>query len=119
MEEIKNQETEKEETVEAGSIVYPLQASVADTPVVTADMLKYFYEKKEVLQIKGTGYLLKIDGNQIRNYANELITRIEFQEEAEGITFILNEGKDLCGAGAVIVILLVLYVGMKKRYWFW
>ena len=177
----KEQATEKEETVEAGGIVYPLQTSVADTPIVTEDMLKYFYEKKEVLQIKGTGYLLKIDGNQIRNYANELITKIEFQEEAGGTIFILNEGKDLCGAvtlslenvqgrylylyneskekyeiietenmseltlttagkyliteksitapewnvyvaagaGAAIVILLVLYVGMKKRYWFW
>ena len=37
--------------------------------------------------------LLKIDGNQIRNYANELITKNEFQEEAGGTTFILNEEK--------------------------
>lgn len=177
----KEQMMEEEEIVEVESIVYPLQTSTVNTPVVTQDMLKYYYEKKEILSVQGEGYLLKINGNQIQNYANELVTRIEFQEEEEGVSFILNEGRTLCGpvmllledaqgcylylyneskkkyeiietenmseltittagkyliteksitipewnicvitgTGTVIVILLVLYVGIKKKYWFW
>lgn len=177
----KEQAAEEEETMETQSIVYPLQTSAAETPIVTRDMLKYYYEKKEILSVQGDGYLLKIDGNQIKNYANELVTGLEFQEETEGTSFILNEGKALCGvvtlsmeevrgrylylynesrekyekietasmseltlttagkyliteeritgpewnryvvwaAGAVIVILFAVYVGIKKKYWFW
>ena len=171
-----------EETVDQEkSIVYPLKINTEEVPVITEDMLKYIYEQKKVMEISGMGYLLKIDGNNIRNYANEMNTKIVFQQEAEGISFILNEGKGLCGEielllrdytgkylylynetkeryemieteniselrlttagkylitekrlpvfewnkdmvvgmGIGVVILAVIYVLMKKRYWFW
>lgn len=45
-----------------------------------------------------------------------MITRIEFQEEEGGISFILNEGKDLCGAVIISLNDIVGNRGFGMKY---
>lgn len=152
-------------------------------PVITTDMLRYFYEQNEILTVYGNGYTIKIDGKKIENWDNELYTKLEFVKEERGISFELNRSKRMCGevtiqfdedtlsgkyvylynkskgkyellqekditlmeldtegkylvtekklssgrislvafivAVVFVVILLVVYIATKKRYWFW
>lgn len=152
-------------------------------PVITSDMLRYFYEHNEVLTVYGSGYTMKIDGEKIKNWENELYTGLVLKDELQGISFELNRSKRLCGAvtiqfdeetvsgnylylynvskgqyellqqkdinlmeldtegrylitetklsagkvkivfliimSAFIIVLLGVYIVLKKRYWFW
>lgn len=66
-------------------------------PVISSKMLKYFYENEKVLTVKGEGYTIFLDGEDIVNVQNELNTIISFQQMEEGISFVINEGHKLCG----------------------
>ena len=184
---VNTEETEgKKESGEYGQTIeekYENVITAKDYPVVTSDMLRYFYEQKEVLTVYGTGYIIKIDGEKIKNWDNELYTQLDLKEEEQGISFELNRSKKLCGAVtvqfdddaisgkyvylyniskgkyeqlqeqnvklmkldtegkylitdkklsthkikivifitalALIIILTVVYIVIKKRYWFW
>ena len=86
---IKNQKQEGQ--------IFPDQVSTKEYPVITTEMLKYFYEKEKVLTIKGAGYTIYLDGKDIVNFENELNTKLLFEEEGNGFTFVVNEEKKLCG----------------------
>ena len=76
---------------------YPLEVSVDAYEVISQDMLKYIYQNKETLTIKGPNYTIRINGEDIVNYHNEFYTGLDFKQEEKGISFVLNEGNNLCG----------------------
>lgn len=184
-----NQRTVKEDSNTIDSEVttddvamYPLAVTVNEFPNIDSDMLKYYYETKQTLSISGDGYELIINGNQIKNYNNELITDIALQHTDDGLSFVINNGKELCGeivlklenttnmqqlylynsgnnkyqeirrdkdgywtltsageylvseenphnasipwwgialAGGIILVCIIIYILVKKQYWFW
>lgn len=176
-----NQEQKQEN--QQDNVQYENEMYVEDCLLVTADMLKYFYTRNENLTVYGNGYVIKIVGNQIKNWENELYTNIEIKREKQGIAFDLNRCKKICGpvtiqfdenvvsgkyvylyntskgkyellkgqdtaalqldtegsylitkkklpdgkgsivvlivAGIVVIIMLGVYIAVKKQYWFW
>lgn len=80
------------------SVRYKNEIYVENCLLVTEDMLKYFYTQNENLTVYGNGYIIKIVGNQIKNWENELYTNIELKEEKQGTTFELNRSKKICGS---------------------
>ncbi len=149
---------------------------------LTKDELKYLYTQKEKVCINGTDYCLILDGKDIVNYENELLTTLECKVNEIGKELILNKGNSLPGKvtlqiddisdykymylynsvkdtyeriqnedmqeitvstagkylltnklldksmvvwcylvafGGIIVILSVVYIVIKKKYWFW
>lgn len=156
--------------------------TVAACPVVDSDMLQYLYTNKKDLYIEAADYVLKVRGESITNFNNEVRTDIGLKTEQGAISFTLNEEMELCGtvsvciydvdeykylylynettgkydlikkdnlseidvttpgkylltkqvvsnvdvpwrwigiSGLVILVLLVVYICLKKRYWFW
>lgn len=178
-----DEKQEQNQDNEQDNVQYENEMYVENCLLVTADMLKYFYTQNENLTVYGNGYVIKIVGNQIKNWENELYTNIEFKEEKQGITFELNRSKKICGpvtmqfdenvvsgkyvylyntskgkyellkgqdttalqldtegrylitdkklsdgkasmavlivAGIVVIIMLGVYIAVKKQYWFW
>lgn len=162
---------------------YENEIYVEDCPLIDSDMLKYFYENNENLTVYGSGYTMKVNGGQIKNWDNELYTNLELKEEKQGTSFELNRCKNICGtvfiqfdkevlsgnyvylyntskkkyellkgqnasamqldtegkylvtekklpgsrggpvilmtAAILVIILLGVYVAVKKKYWFW
>lgn len=93
--------TEKENTdnSEGGmeEIEYPEEVTTEEYQVISSEMLRYFYENKKILTIKGDGYTIYMDGKDIVNYENQLETELLFQEENKGFAMVVNQGKKLCG----------------------
>ena len=93
--------TEKENTDETDDgtegTEFPEEVTSEEYPVISSEMLRYFYENKKVLTIKGEGYTIYMDGKDIVNYDNELQTELLFREENNGFAMTVNEGKKLCG----------------------
>lgn len=178
-EEEQEQKQEKQQSI----VKYENEIEVRDYPLITADMLKYFYTQNENLTVYGSGYVIKLVGSEIQNWENELYTNIEWKEEKQGIAFDLNRCKKICGpitiqfdenvvsgkyvylyntskgkyellkgqdttalqldtegrylitdkklsdgkasmavlivAGIVVIIMLGVYIAVKKQYWFW
>lgn len=117
-EEPKQQADAKTEQAEYGT-----EVSVKDCPLVSADMLRYFYENGKILTVHGDGYLLQIDGKDISNWSNELYTEIEFQEEEMGTSFCINREQNICGRitlqleeKTVSGEYLYLYNASKEKY---
>lgn len=125
---IVNKEGVKEEKKEQvstykGAEKFPDNINSKNCPVVSADMLRYFYESKEVLTVHGDGYLMEIDGKDISNWENELYTEIEFKKEEQGTVFYMNRDKNICGMitlqldeDTVTGNYLYLYNASKGRY---
>lgn len=93
------------------------------TPIITKDMLKCIYVQGEIITIYGSGYTMQIDGKQIINWENELLTNLEFKEEKDGISFNLNNDKKLCGnihiqfeEDTISGKYIYLYNPSKKKY---
>ena len=76
---------------------FPEDVKVAKYAVVSAEMLKYFYDNQKKLTIHGDGYTMYLDGKDIVNYKNELKTVVQFQKEENGTSFVVNGGNKLCG----------------------
>ncbi len=76
---------------------FPEEVMSEKYPVISSEMLRYFYENKKILTIKGEGYTIYMDGKDIVNYENELQTELLFQEQNNGFTMVVNQGKKLCG----------------------
>lgn len=68
-----------------------------DCSLITADMLRYYYENQLILTIYGDGYSMQIDGKKLHNWNNEMYTGIQFVLEREGTSFIVNQGNNICG----------------------
>lgn len=92
-EEEQEQKQEKQQSI----VKYENEIEVKDYPLITADMLKYFYTQNENLTVYGSGYVIKLVGSEIQNWENELYTNIEWKEEKQGIAFDLNRCKKICG----------------------
>ena len=76
---------------------FPDTVNVKEYPVISTQMLKYFYEKEKVLTIQGEDYTIFLDGKDIVNFENELKTELTSQDEENGFTLIINDSKKLCG----------------------
>lgn len=74
-----------------------IQIEAEEYKVITKSVLKNLYEKKAVLVISGSDYTITLKGNDIINYENELNTMIEFTNELNGKSFVLNENNNLPG----------------------
>lgn len=116
----KEKKSEKEQKSESG-VTFPSEVSVQEYPVITKEMLHYFYQEKEILTVTGDGYTLLINGADIVNEDNELRTSLQWKKEKEGISFQINDGENLCGAITVKLEAkegkyLYLYNTQKKRY---
>lgn len=92
-----NTKKEKESENQNTSIEFLEKMDVFETPVITSEMLNYFYRTNKTLSVHGAGYTILICGEDIVNDKNELLTQILFHEEEEGTVFEINEGKELCG----------------------
>lgn len=157
----------------------------ADIPRITSQMLDALRRTGKQMSITGEGYILTIDGADIRNTQNEIDTAVTFAPSTteNGVEFTLNGGSAmpctvsltvtganagytrlylyneatgqwqylnsyadsvvttdtagrylltndtltfihmnlyvLAAAGAVLVAIVVVYIAVKKRYWFW
>lgn len=108
--------TTKEENLLQDSEKYeealPEIINAKDYPVLTSNMLKYLYQNKKSITIKGQDYTIYLKGEDIVNTENELIT----QKKISG----LQIKKSLVGGGCILVLVLAdIYIGVKRQYWFW
>ena len=97
-----NEENEELDDVSKSEISYDNTVNASDVTRIDTNMLKYFYDKKTKLLVVGDGYSILLDGKDIVNYQNELITDIELSSEANSkgikeISFVINKGNPLCG----------------------
>lgn len=116
----KPQETKPEEILES-EVVYPQTILASENSVVDVEMLKYLYETKQVLKIVGEGYTIEIDGADIVNYNNQIYTDIALKQEKDTASFVINQGKELCGAITLHLEeptgnYLYLYNNAKEKY---
>lgn len=105
------------------SFTYPKEFTVSEYKLLTADMLKYYYDNDICVKVDGEEYGIYFRGRDIINYNNELSTDIEFIREKEGISFVLNNGQNLCGAVTLNLQDIItkekhiyLYNESKKKY---
>ncbi len=89
-----NDEHSKSDNSEAQ---YNYEVHANDTKAVTSELLSNLYYEKQALSIKGDGYKIVVDGKDIVNYDNELLTDIELKKEGNNTTFVINDNKPLCG----------------------
>ncbi|TYQ17860.1 UNVERIFIED_CONTAM: Bacterial surface proteins containing Ig-like domains [Acetivibrio alkalicellulosi] len=95
-----------------------------DFSVVSSDLLKHIYETKGQLIVEGDKYKINLNGNNVVNFNNEVLTDIEYREENEGISIYINEGKNLPGKVTIFMIddkfqdykYLYLYNEVKNKY---
>lgn len=111
------------EKSEKASHCFPDEVSAEEYPVITKEMLKYFYEEEKVLTIKGDGYIIYLDGKEIVNFENELKTGLLFEQEENGFTLVVNNEKKLCGRLTIDISekitkekYLYLYNSEKEKY---
>ena len=101
--------------------VYEDKVLASEQQIIDSEMLSYFYETKQLLTIIGEGYIIEIDGKDIVNYKNEFYTDISLVRENGSLSFILNDGKELCGEITLYIEetegkYLYLYNESRKRY---
>ena len=156
-----------------------------DVPVITSPMLDALRRTGKSMSVTGEGYILTVNGADIRNTQNEIDTAVAFAPSTSenGVEFTLNAGRSmpctvsltvtgdnaqytrlylyneatgqwqylnsyadsvvttdtagrylltndtltfihmniyaLAAAGVVLVAIVVVYIAVKKRYWFW
>lgn len=76
---------------------FPEEVDTQKYAVISKEMLKYYYQNKKMLTVRGDGYTIYVDGQDIVNYENELKTLLLFQTEEKGTSFVVNAGNHLCG----------------------
>ena len=182
-EDTKTEEVPDETPDSNVTVKFDNELNVKDHPVITSEMLKYYYENNENITIYGNGYTIKLKGSDIRNWENELYTVLDLIRDNYGFSFELNNNQDICGPvtvqfdenelsgkyvylynsskdkyellkekdvyvleldtpgkyliaehklstgkfklifiavfGLILLILLGVYIGVKKQYWFW
>ncbi len=80
-----------------GNRNFPEEVTTEEYPMISKEILKYFYENEKVLTIKGDGYIIYLDGKDIVNFENELKTQLVFEKVENGFTFVINDENKLCG----------------------
>lgn len=105
----------KETTINYSDVVYASEFTKIDS-----EMLKYLYSNTSSLLIVGDGYSISVNGKDIVNYLNELVTDIQLHsdtklnnksdKDTDGISFVVNNGEALCGD-------ITLYLdGVRGKY---
>ena len=79
------------------SVTYDNELDADEYAVISSEMLKYYYENNDNITIYGNGYKIKLNGDDIRNWENELYTDIELIQDKDGTSFIINKDNALCG----------------------
>ena len=76
------------------SSMVPVLLHQADAPTITSEMLDALRRTGKTLSVTGEGYVLTIDGGDIRNTQNTVDTAVTFAPSAEenGLEFTLNPG---------------------------
>ena len=93
-----SESTEKtKEISQKGEPTIPNSVSAQEYSSVSSDILQQLYNSKTTLCVTGDGYTLKIDGNDIKNTNNPIKTDIYLTKTEDGLSFALNDGKNLCG----------------------
>jgi hypothetical protein len=97
--------------------------TVADYPALTPEMIEAIYAADASVEVAGAGYTMRISGGDIVNTGNELATGITFSENADGVEFLLNRGRNLPGRvrlgitdGELPEKYVYLYSNTKKKY---
>lgn len=81
--------------IEAGEGI--IRVRQHDLPLVTSNILKALYAERSTLIVECPAYTLTIVGERIVNEQNELLTSISFQNNADSVEFVLNQGDRLPG----------------------
>ncbi|MDR1800606.1 MAG: Ig-like domain-containing protein [Lachnospiraceae bacterium] len=93
-----------------------------ELPVITESLLKLLYEKDITLCVDYQDYIVSINGKDIKNVENSLNTFIEFNIENGGLSFVVNNEKNLPGKVEIEIHFseeypyLYLYNKTKGRY---
>lgn len=98
-----------------------ININTSNFEIITKSILKKLYEKKAILSIEGEGYTIVINGKDIVNYENELITLLNFNEEKKGTSFVLNSNNNLPGKITIElnnkqIKYIYLYNNSKEKY---
>ena len=98
-----------------------LQIVASKTKIISKELLQYLYDTKGLLQVEGEGYYYIIDGNNIVNTHNEMLTDIFLKKDGDSTRFFLNQGKELCGEVTLYIDdfkgeYLYLYSKSKDKY---
>lgn len=92
---------------EAEEKAYEYVILATEEEKIAKEVLVRLYKAGGALKIEGEGYAIEIKAADIVNYNNELLTDISLKVKEEETSFILNKGKDLCGA-------ITLYIDKPK-----
>lgn len=114
---------EAHETAAASAIdnKYLDNINAGEINIVNTDTLKKLYSSNQQLCVVGEGYKIKIDGEKIVNYENELLTDIELSKNEKCTYFVINQGEKLCGEITLCLDepdgkYLYLYNETKQKY---
>ncbi len=115
-EQVASADINGEDKKEYKGVIYASEQKIIDS-----EMLSYLYEAKQIMKIIGDGYIIEIDGKDIVNDKNEFYTDIALEKQSDKMCFLLNGGKELCGAVTLYLEepngnYLYLYNPSKEKY---
>ncbi len=116
------EETEKEKSYKKAKKEqsYPEVVLASEYPVISPEMLRYYYEENKKLTIVGEEYKIELEGSCIVNFDNPLYTDIDIAKTEKGLEFTVNNGKALCGEITLQwernATYLYLYNSSEKKY---
>ena len=92
--------------------------------LISRQVLKQLYTLKSTLIVEGEKYKIELDGKDIVNYENELLSEIAYEENKTGIQLLVNDNQNLPGNISISfeddkIInskYLYLYNESKKKY---
>ena len=96
-----------------GSKDEKIYLKVDEVEKITNETFRYLYKNKKVLVLEGNQYQLMLNGNDIINFENEWNPSIVFKEEDDGISFTMNDGKNIPG---IIYLTLLDDSNLKGKY---
>lgn len=75
-----------------------IEIKAEEYPVITNIMLKNLYESGKTMIIKGDNYTMVLEGKDIVNCNNQLLTGLTVTKTANGLELVLNDNQNLPGA---------------------
>ena len=86
----------------------------AEYPLITKDVLRALYQTSKSVNVFYDGYVISIDGTDIKNAENVLATDIYLAKTDAGLSFVINEKRNL--PGSIGVEFLSLDSGYRYLY---
>lgn len=121
VEELSKKENKLIELIEKSKSDITIQAN--EYKEISKSILKKLYENKKTLIINGDNYKIKVIGSKIVNYENKLYTNLKFDKENSGISFVLNDKRNLPGEVEILLSgkeangkYIYLYNDATKKY---